>query len=579
MKLRLLLPLVIAITLVAAVACEEEEAEPTPAPQPTTAVVQPTPVPEPTAVPPTPTPSAPPATREDPKAFIPAGTELHPEQYLHTHQTVYEGGGRPIWQDGGRIMSQGYGPWVYGTLVQIGEDGNPQPYIAASWSQSEDGKAYTVKIRDDVVYQDGTPFTAADVKAFWEHGAKPENIASWGGASRTIGTIEGWDDLRAGDTSEATGLVVIDDRTLEIRYPFPNAGAPLEWGVWNAGFMKLEQAISDTNAFNHPIGVGPYRLTISVDAMTFEAVADAIWWGPKPNIEKIIGLGIQDEQVALIALENGEVDYYLTGGKTKEEALKPGTMFYGLTYESQGNGSVYWKFRTDQKPLDDLLIRKALVHGTDNESILRAVYGAPEIIDYPKGLVGAGLPCHDPDKKGYAYDPDLARQSLAESPYAGKVPVLRIDNHVPQHLNASVAVKEYWKDNLNVELDILKREQGMERREDSQLRRTAGGSMHGDPAGVIRALVDTSSTGGLTPIEGGYPVLQALLDHMNSLPLGPELCDAMSAVEDEFLANYYIMPQTWTSKQIWIIQPWVKGFEAGTPFNILSMPWMYITKH
>ena len=579
MKLKMLLPLVMAIALIAALACEEDDA-PTPVPQPTTAVVQPTPAPaEPTAVPATPTPSAPPATREDPKAFIPPGTELHPQQWLYTHVTNYEGGGRPIWQDGGRIMTQGYGYWVYGTLTQIDKDGVPQPYIAASWTQSEDGKVFTIKIRDDVVYQDGTPFTAADVKAFWEHGAKPENIASWGGASFTIGTIEGWEELRAGDTSQATGLIVIDDRTLEIRYPFPNAGAPLEWGVWNAGFMKLEQALSDPQAFNHPIGVGPYRLTMNVDALTFEAVADATWWGPQPNIEKIIGLGIQDEQVALIALENGEVDYYLAGGKTLEEALKPGTTFYGLTYESQGNGSVYWNFRTDQTPLEDLLVRKALVHGADNESILRAVYGAPAVIDYPTGLVGAGLPCHNADRSGYAYDPDLARQSLAESTYAGKVPVLQIDNHVPQHLNASVAVKEYWKDNLNVELDILRREQGMERREDSQLRRTAGGSMHGDPAGLVRALTDTSSTSGLTPIEGGYPVLQALLDHMNSLPLGQERCEAMWAVENEFLNNYYIMPQTWTSKKVWIIQPWLKGFEAGTPNNITSMPWMYILKH
>ena len=73
-----------------------------------------------------------------------------------------------------------------------------------------------MKLREDVVFQDGTPITAADFKAYWEHGAKPENRVSWGGASNTLIYIRGWDDLRTGDVTEAEGLSVVDDHALEM---------------------------------------------------------------------------------------------------------------------------------------------------------------------------------------------------------------------------------------------------------------------------------------------------------------------------------------------------------------------------
>ena len=106
--------------------------------------------------------------------------------------------------------------WVYGTVYQIDKFGVIRPYIGISHTVNEDKTVWTVKLREDAVFQDGTPITAADFKAYWEHGARPENIVAWGGASLSIGDILGWEELRAGDVTEAEGLVVIDDHTLEV---------------------------------------------------------------------------------------------------------------------------------------------------------------------------------------------------------------------------------------------------------------------------------------------------------------------------------------------------------------------------
>ena len=65
------------------------------------------------------------------------------------------------------------------------------------------------------------PSQRQNFKAYWEHGAKPENRVNWEGASLTLGGIRGWNELRAGDTTEAEGLRVVDDHTLEIEIESP----------------------------------------------------------------------------------------------------------------------------------------------------------------------------------------------------------------------------------------------------------------------------------------------------------------------------------------------------------------------
>lgn len=53
--------------------------------------------------------------------------------------------------------------WLYDGLVRFDEEMNPIPDLAESWEISEDGTVYTFKLRDDVVFHDGTPMTADDV--------------------------------------------------------------------------------------------------------------------------------------------------------------------------------------------------------------------------------------------------------------------------------------------------------------------------------------------------------------------------------------------------------------------------------
>ena len=80
------------------------------------------------------------------------------------------------------------------------------------------------------------------------------------------------------------------------------------------------------------------------------------------------------------------------------------------------------------------------------------------------------MPCHNPDADHQPYDPDLARQQLSESTYDsgsdGYWWPLKIDLNRRNMVAMGIAMKEYWKDNLGVDLDVLKRETGAPRREE-----------------------------------------------------------------------------------------------------------------
>ena len=543
-----------------------------------------TPVPTPTAVPAvTAKPAAshlPPAFPVDPATVVPAGSQLHDPQEI----TVPDGiPAAAPWRDGGkqRILSM----WVYGTVYQIDKSGTIRPYIGIGHEVNDDNTVWTVKLREDAVFQDGTPVTAADFKYYWEHGAKPENIVAWGGASHSLQYIKGWDPLRAGDVLEAEGLVAIDDHTLQITTAVPFPTWPLWMAAWHTGISKLDQVLSDEQFSTRPIGAGPYKLTIENDRSgwpePFVAEADAAaFWGPSPNIKRLRGLNVEDPQARTIMFENGELDLMRIDSATYEAALDPSHSFNRLLKITPYAGLYFIKNFTHVAPLEDVLVRKALAHGADMRSIVNAVWGVTG--NFATGIISPLTPCHNRSAQGHVYDPDLARQELAQSSYGGadKLPTLMIDLNDPEMIEMGLAIKDYWKDTLGIEFDVLERTRGVPRRQGTQFFRLSLGVWIPDPIQIVSTLTQRDSIEGLRSVPGGYPVLDRLVEHARSLPLDhPERCAAFRAVEEEYMDQVQAMPIRWVGGVKWVVQPWVVGFESTSNIDINTMPWMYILKH
>ena len=480
------------------------------------------------------------------------------------------------WRDGGSNRS--FSMAVFGTLFQLSPQNDVVPWIASGWTVNDDLDVFTVTLRDDAVYQDGTPITAADVKAYWEHGAKPENIVAWGGASLTIGEIKGWDELKAGDVTESEGLVALDDQTLEITLSLPFPTWPFAMSAWHTGISKLDQVRSDENWWQYPVGAGPFSLTIDPDSGLTVVSSGARWWGEEPILEKMVLESIPDRQVQIIMFENRELDMMTLDGPTYAAALNPSHPFNPLLKTTPYGGLWYFIAHVARPPLEDLFVRKALASAVDMRTILTAVHGPTA--QMATGLISPTINCHDPDYPGQVYDPDLARQFLSESSYgsAANLPVMMTDLANPQIVNIGVATKEYWKDNLGAELDIVRRESGMGRRPESQWGRHSAGAWIPDPIQIVSTMT-VKDIGELDDVPGIYDVMDALEAYARSLPLDhPDRCAAFQAVSREYTEQVYMIPLQAILGVNWIVQPWVKGFEST--FNLEVNVWdIFIQKH
>ena len=245
-------------------------ADPAPTPAGTARAIQapPTPRPADTPLPPQraaepPTPVAPAVTPTAATGSVqPRPSPTVPPLDLHDSQVVTSVGRMrstmaPLRDGGGNRL---FSTHVFGTPFMLNEKGELLPWIATAITSNDDFTVWTMRLREDAVFQDGTPITAADFKAYWEHGAKPENIVSWSGATLTLENIRGWEELRAGDTTEADGLRVVDDHTLEIEVvsnayledDTPGAAWPVHMAAWHVGISKLDQVLADDNWETHP---------------------------------------------------------------------------------------------------------------------------------------------------------------------------------------------------------------------------------------------------------------------------------------------------------------------------------------
>ena len=539
-----------------------------------------------------------------PRPVVP-GVDLHDSQVVTAPGRMRST--MAPWRDGGgnRLFST----HVFGTPFLLNEKGELVPWIATGITSNEEMTIWTMKLREDAVFQDGTPITAADFKAYWEHGAKPENIAAWGGASLSLGLIKGWEELMYGDVAEPEGLRVVDDHTLEIETVIPIPAFPLYMAAWHVGISKLEQVLADESWGNAPIGAGPFSLSYDPDSGLTKLIrVDLVgrhWSGPHdtPIIERLVLPSIEDELARLVMFENGELDVMRIDTETHQEPLGPffrplphvmrttGTHGAALDpnhprlYVSPYHGLDFIHMHYFRDPLQDHLVRKALAHGVDMEAIVGAVWGPTAT--HAKGMMSGAMPCHEQNADHQPYDPDLARQHLSDSTYGSgaDLPLLRIDLELPDMLTMGVAVKEYWKDNLGVELDILKLESGMARRESGvawrerpQLIRMGWSSWIPDPIQIVLELTRSPT---ITGVAGrGDAHFDAWVEYALSLPLHhPDRCAAFQGVQQEYLEGAYMIPIREVNGGRWLVQPWLRGFKSTFNQDFNTLTTAYVVRH
>ena len=287
---------------------------------------------------------------------------------------------------------------IFDTLVTLDEYGNLVPELAESWDISEDGKEYTIHLREGVKFHDGTPFDAAAAKFAVERAMR---AAVW---AKYIDRIE---------TSGDYTLKVVFNTYY---YPF-FLDLASAWTSENfASPTAVDPAWDPNGELVSFVGTGPFELVDYKKDQEAVLVRNEDYWGEKPKLEKIIWKVTPDPYSQLLALEAGELD--IIGApehhssvpfmKLAELEMDPDLV---VTTQSYGRYQVL-EFNCFKQPFDDLNVRKAFNYAIDREEMVSSLFGdicePVYLITDPKFKWGPSN-----IEEGYTYDPEEAKQLLA----------------------------------------------------------------------------------------------------------------------------------------------------------------------
>ncbi len=167
---------------------------------------------------------------------------------------------------------------VYGQLIRLDSEGAPVPYLAESFDVSEDGSEYTIHLREDAVWHDGTPVTSQDVEMTYRLHGHPDVASIIAGNFKSI---KGMEAYMAGEADSVEGLQIVDDKTIKFVLEEPNAPFVnnLNYFVLPAHILgDVPPAELETHPYfdNPTVGAGMYKFVgYEPDQyMEFEAFED-----------------------------------------------------------------------------------------------------------------------------------------------------------------------------------------------------------------------------------------------------------------------------------------------------------------
>lgn len=293
-------------------------------------------------------------------------------------------------------------------LVKIDTDGSFKPWLAESWTISEDGKTYVFKLREDVFFSDGEKFNAEAAKANFEAILSNIDRHGWLESVRLMDAVN-----KSGEKAiDATGEYELTIKLAEPYYPLL-----VEFGVIRPfRFISPKAFINGTTkeGVSALSGTGAYILkeNFKDEYAVFEVNPN--YWGEKPQISKVIVKVIADNQARVMALENGEIDMIFGSGMVDAET-------YNSFKDKNGFGAVMSEpvstrmllLNTADTVLGDLNLRKALQHAIDKATISKAIF---EGIESPADFLFApSVPYANIGLKPYDFNLSQSEKLLDEA--------------------------------------------------------------------------------------------------------------------------------------------------------------------
>lgn len=313
---------------------------------------------------------------------------------------------------------------LYSGLTRMGPDNKPMADLAERWEGSADAKSFTFYLRKGVTFHDGSPCTAEDVVATFKAILDP-NIPA---AARSV--------LNMIDQIEA-----VDPTTVRFTLKSPFADLPISTAHANARILSKSTLSGPREKLETTAnGTGPFKLASYDSERMLRLVKNENYFiKGKPYLDAVEMQLFPDLAAESANLLSGSTDVMLTVQQADFERISQAA---GINAQRVPSGRfVNITMRQDQKPFNDVRVRKALAMAIDRPTLVDIV------------LEGLGRPAYDnllsPEYQyaiktpEIAYDPAAAKKMLAEAGYPDGIKIKLIASNRPAiRAQVAIAVKQ-----------------------------------------------------------------------------------------------------------------------------------------
>lgn len=300
--------------------------------------------------------------------------------------------------------------------IKVLEDGRTEIVnsLCTDYTVSEDGLTYTFTLREGVTFSNGEAFTAEDVEYTFMHLLSPESINA-DIALRVAGAKE----YMAGEADTVSGITVDGDSQITITLTAPHAGFIAELTAPAMSIIDkttVEAAENFGIDLEETVGTGPYVVTEWVNNDHVTLTRNENYWGELPSVETAIMHIIPDASTQNLMFQNGELDILDLDYQDASIVASTYQTQYAEQLVSRSRLALtYMSMNANDEFMSDPVVRQAIQMSIDRQAILDSVFNGNGHLE--NGIIPAGVIGHNDNGTEITYDPEAAKQLLADAGY------------------------------------------------------------------------------------------------------------------------------------------------------------------
>lgn len=328
---------------------------------------------------------------------------------------------------------------LYSPLYMYNAD-KVQYFLAESMTPSADHLSYTAKLRKNVKWSDGKPFTADDVVFTYDQMLKESN--------------GGWAYSQLIFDGKPVKVEKVDDYTVKFTLPTVSSAAMELLGdifIMPKHIYDGEANIEKSSKNAKPVGTGPYKLAEYKAGQYVKLVANDNYFLGKPKIKNVVYRIIEDANTAQLALQKGELNALVVQPADISKIQKSNKNLDVIPY---GEGRVaYMDFNLSSKLVQNKDVRKAILYALNRKEIIDAAYVSEKYAQPVYTFLPNESKYKSSDTEKYDYNMTKAKELLQKAGVKGlKLKLAYTNNNVAQQKQAAIVQQELKAVGIDVEL-------------------------------------------------------------------------------------------------------------------------------